>query len=380
MYRNEKGVEVYYVYMATLAPHRRNPLLKLFPPPVYLTMPSVGIDISDRTMKFVELSDERGRRVPTCFGDRPLEEGIIQGGKILDGDRLQKALAALKDEFSFSFVRASLPEQQAYVYQTKVPVVEDEEHLLQAIEFKLEENAPIPAQEALLGYEVLSTDTKGEYMSVTVTAYPKENADLYVAALERAGLTPLSLEIESQAIARSVIPEGNQDTHLIVDFGETRTGIAVVSCGLLAFTSTVEVRGSDLTEAIRKNRKVEAKEVAVIKNEEGIRAQAGGGELAEALRHVVASLASEIERHYTYWNTHIPEGGTCGEIKSILLCGGNANLAGLPEYLSSQLKVPAKRANVWVNAFSFEEEVPPISFRESLSYATTVGLALNQNR
>ena len=64
------------------------------------------------------------------------------------------------------------------------------------------------------------------------------------------------------------------------------------------------------------------------------------------------------------------------DIKEIILCGGDANLAGLTEYLTLTLKIPVKLANVWLNVFSFEEYVPEIEFNKSLKFATAVGLAL----
>lgn len=351
--------------------------LSFFPPPTYLTMPSVGIDISDRTMKFVELSHTSDGEIPVRFGDRALEEGIITDGKILDGERLKEALTALRNEFKFSFVRASLPEQQAYVFQTNVPLAPDEEQLIQTIEFKLEENIPLPPDEVILGYDVLGIKKQDKNMEVAVTAYPRENAKRYIESLEGAHLTPLSLEIESQAIARAVIAKNDLDTYLIVDFGETRTGIAIVSRGLLAFTSTVEVRGHDLTNAVMENCSVEKDEVARIKNEIGLRGHGKNKQFAEVLSSVVSNFTDELERHYTYWNAHTSD--ESDHIKKIILCGGNANLAGLPGYVASHLHVPVERANVWVNAFSFEERVPEIPFEESLSYATAVGLALHRN-
>ena len=60
----------------------------------------------------------------------------------------------------------------------------------------------------------------------------------------------------------------------------------------------------------------------------------------------------------------------------IILCGGSANLAGLPEYLSSNMNIVVEVANVWANTFSLNDIVPDISQPQSLSYATTVGLAL----
>jgi len=59
-----------------------------------------------------------------------------------------------------------------------------------------------------------------------------------------------------------------------------------------------------------------------------------------------------------------------------LLCGGDANLIGFPEYLSYELKLPVEIGNPWINILSFEKRIPEIELRESLSYAIALGLAL----
>lgn len=365
--------------MTKATTHSFDAVLSYFPPPAFLTMPSVGIDISDRSMKFIELEHHRRERIPTRFGSCALEPGIIKGGKIYDPEKLEQALTALRKENHFSFVHASLPEQQAYVFKTDVSVTSDRQQITQNIEFKLEENVPLSPGEVILTYDVLGPRRKGDKtMGVTVVAYPRENVERYVSSLEGAGLTPLSLEIESQAIARSVVEHDDLSTYLVIDFGETRTGLAIVTNSLLAFTSTIDVRGRELTEAIKKYRGADAGKIACIKNEEGIRAEGESKELHAKLIEVVEELAKGIEKHYSYWNDHAKENNV-QKIKKLVLCGGNANLAGLPEYLSTRLRVSVERANVWVNAFSFDKEVPNISFEQSLSYATVVGLALRDS-
>jgi hypothetical protein len=62
-----------------------------------------------------------------------------------------------------------------------------------------------------------------------------------------------------------------------------------------------------------------------------------------------------------------------------VLCGRDAGLVGFEEYLSFPLKIPVEVANVWQNVFSYNDYVPPISFLDSLDYASAVGLALQHN-
>jgi hypothetical protein len=81
-------------------------------------------------------------------------------------------------------------------------------------------------------------------------------------------------------------------------------------------------------------------------------------------------------RHQTYWNSPPEDEPPRRPIERAIICGGNANLRGFPEYLEGFLNVPVSIANVWENAFSFDSYVPPMHFAESLEYATAVGLSL----
>jgi len=65
-------------------------------------------------------------------------------------------------------------------------------------------------------------------------------------------------------------------------------------------------------------------------------------------------------------------------VERVILCGGNANIQGLPEYLEHVLNISVDRANIWQNIFSFDEVIPEMPYEMSLSYATAVGLAMRK--
>ena len=164
---------------------------------------------------------------------------------------------------------------------------------------------------------------------------------------------------------------------MIVDFGKMRTGLAIVSNCVLTFTSTLEVEEEGLSKAIKKHLSVSEAEVDRIKNEEGLIGSKNNKELFATLLSVAETLKDNINKHYRYWQTRVDEKGNKVEpIEKIILCGGNSNLKGLPEYLSGALKISVERSNVWTNAFSFDDFIPEMSRFQSLSYATAVGLAL----
>jgi hypothetical protein len=62
------------------------------------------------------------------------------------------------------------------------------------------------------------------------------------------------------------------------------------------------------------------------------------------------------------------------------LLSGSDVLLGLDEYLTRSLDIPVKVANVWTNILSLDKYVPPINNRESLDYASALGLACHYDQ
>lgn len=352
-------------------------ILKLFPPPQYLTMPATGMDITDNTVRFLSLKTEKKGKLIEKRGDYKIPHGVVSHGKIVDKTKFIEILAQAKTEHNLSYIHVALPEEQAYVFQTTVPNKSfSDAELRTVLEFKLEENVPVSSRELVFDYEVIPNDGRSEAI-LNIVAFPLEIALDYADALHSAELRPLSFEIEVQAIARAVIPQHHGGTYMIVDFGKNRTGIAIVSEEILRFTSTVSVGGDSLSDAIQKHFDVDNEEADAIKNEKGFLRYKENKEVLETLISTVSVLRDEVRKHFNYWNSHAAENDiNKGKIDKIILCGGGANLAGLAEYLASDMDVVVDVANVWTNTFSLNEFIPDIESRYSLAYATAVGLAL----
>jgi len=352
-------------------------ILRFFPPPRHLKMSAVGVDISESSIRFLELTATKGAKKLGKFGVHPIPKGVVVDGEIKDVAKFSEELGKVQKKGDLDFVHLSLPEEQAYIFQTIVPAASKNTGELRSIlEFKLEENVPLKPHDAVFDYEIIGTDT-GEELNVNMSVYPRNIIENYLEALRGAHLTPLSLEIEAQSTARSVIPKGDSGTYMVVDFGRMRTGISVVENGLLRFTSTLSVAGENLTSAIRKHFSVTEEEADKIKNEKGFARYKDNTELFELLMNTVSALKDEVNKHFIYWNTRT--GGHSDKerkIKKVILRGGSSNLAGLSEYLSLSIKAPVELANVWENILSFEDTIPSIEKRHSFAYATAIGLAL----
>lgn len=347
---------------------------RFFPVPSFLAMPSFGLDIGDESLKFLELIDTKNGIRVGRHGERNIPLGIIESGKIKNPKKMEEILSSLREEAGLKSVRVSLPEEQIYLFKLRLEKV-GLVNIRESIELSLEEHIPISATDAIFDYEILSEDEQS--LELQVATIPKNVIEDYLNVFKNSKISVQSFELEAQAISRAVVKSGDLETYMIVDFGEKRTGIFIISRGIVMFTSTLDVGGVMLTDMIAKNFKINFEEAEQMKRKYGMERNTPNKELFSVLLNSVSVLRDEIVKHFLYWHTHKDEEGKNNPpIKKIILCGGDSNLIGLSDYFSVSIKNTVEMANVWVNIIHTEKYVPDINYKQALSFAAALGLAL----
>jgi type IV pilus assembly protein PilM len=341
----------------------------LFPPPRYLTMPAVGLDISDTVVRFAELKKRKTGYELGQFGEEKLAENVIEEGYVKDKEALTKALKNIKAKYKLHFVRASLPEEKAYLFRTQIPYM-DYADIRGAVYYKLEENVPVPLADAVFDYRFIREPKRGDaVIDLSVTVIHQKVVNSYLEVLKDAGLVPTEMRIESQAITHVAVPESNTDTCIVVAVREAKTVFALVSNDVIHFSSTVAIGGVSIGDSISKNFSIGAEETKKIRQGKEVKES---NEMFLSLVNAASVVRDEIQKLFAYWDSR---DGEKQPIKSIIICGSDA-LLGLDEYLARSLEVPVRIANVWTNIAKMKDYVPPITNRDSLDYASALGLAL----
>lgn len=371
--------------MSTLATpsytHRISHIIdRWFPTPRVLLPLAAGIDISDASIKWLTLKEDNNGYEIASYGDRALPPGVVVGGVIQNEQELARVLMTIKGAFGgASAAHAALPEEAAYVFNMQVPSGNDREQILRMIEFEFEDRVPIPPAAAVYDYSRIQENDGTEGDEISVTVFPKELAEHYAESFSLAGIELLSLEVEARSIGRAVsTTEPHEPIILLVDFGRARTGFAVLKRGVPIFTSTVDVGGDAIVEALQRALSITRDEAQTFYDLEGLVARTGKKSVGtDTIMRAAAALTSEIERHYRYWDTRRNEKGErVTPVGKIVLVGGSANLNGLPEYIAGQIHATVELGNVWRNICDFDFYIPPIDRRTSLQFATAAGLAL----
>src|SRR4029078_2274965 len=91
----------------------------------------------------------------------PLEAGIVVGGELRDPEALADALKAFfaRHKLPKRNVRLGIADNRTSVRTLEVVGIEDPKQLANATRFRAQEALPIPIEDAVLDYQVLSEGT-----------------------------------------------------------------------------------------------------------------------------------------------------------------------------------------------------------------------------
>ncbi len=353
----------------------------------FLQLPTAGLDISDVAVKYLAFDPRmaaRGHRL-TAFGEFQVPEGLIVKGEIQKEDELIQVFSAWRAKEKrisrSTFFVVSLPEEKSFLRVIQLPKMKEEE-VQHAIRWEIEANIPLAFEELIYDSEVImpmDPAKQMDHIDMVVTAFPKPLIEQYVRVLDRAGLPLAALELESQAITRSVVPDFHENaSRIIADIGRTRTSLIVCVGGVIVFTTTIELGGQLFEEHLAKAFQISQEDARLMKMQIGLNRKEHDGAVFDALLPIMAVLADELHRVVEYYHRHAEHmHGAPETIESIMLVGGDANLFGLETYLSSALQIRCFLADPLAGAYPGHAfMIPPISKNESLAFATTIGLAL----
>ncbi len=361
--------------------HELNFFDKYFPPPLYSEMPSIGVDISTKSLRFIELS-QRGLKMEVgVFGERKITPNIVNSDDITKDENLKLSLKELRDKYGFRFVSVSLPDEKSFVFKMTIPKVALEE-VRGAVYLRIEEQVPMKADEVLFDYAVINSNDDEEnehknHMDVGVVAFPKKTAANFIKLFEEFDFLVVSLEVTAVALSNAIIKRNDPGTYMIANFGENTTGIYIVSHGIVLFSYKLNFGSETLDQSIKTQFGVSEAEVEDIKK--GIHKKNTKDEMRKFYSQVnpITALRDEIKRIHKYWQTH-SENGVVGSviIDKIILCGRDLVLKDFDINLAASVGINVEIANVWENVFSLKDYIPPIFFEDSLNFATAIGLAL----
>jgi len=336
-----------------------------------------GIDIGDSCVNIFQLEREGKKDRIRSFASAKIKKGSTDNGKIIEKEEvvlsIKEALGKVSPKsVNTKKVICSLPESKVFLRIINIPKVEESE-APEAIKWEMEANIPLPIDSVYFDWQFIDSEIKNKQKVLTVAVH-KEVVDVLAEILEKAGLEPYAFEVESIAVARSLIPENEnkESLDLIVDLGDTKTSFIIVENGVPCFTSGIHFSSEIISDAIARGLNINEIQTEKIKNDYGIENPLKDNPILNSIKSVLENLAKEIENTADFYSNSLQKSKS---IDRIILSGAGANLKGIIPYLTTRLRKEVEMGDPWAN-LNLGSEIPIISQEESIKFSAAIGLAL----
>ena len=337
-----------------------------------------ALDLSDLSVKIFQLEKNGKNDRIRSYSSLDIPAGYIEDGRIVEKSKVIESIRlAVKKagpkKINTKKVVCSIPESKGFLRIITIPKVEKEE-VGEAVKWELEANIPLTSDQVYFDWQFLS-EVEGKQNILTV-AVSRDIVDNLAEVLTGAGLEIYGMEVESIASVRSLIPSeiSPKETSLIVDIGAGRTSFIITEGVIPYFTPSIPFSSEMISDAIAGNLNVDKKNAEQIKINEGIERSLDGGSVFNAVKALLETLASEIEKTIDFYQNISKESS---DIKKIIMCGGGSNLRGIVPYLTTRLSREIVVGDPWIN-LHLGSKLPIIDKESSVRYATAIGLALKK--
>ena len=340
----------------------------------------VSMQITDELVRFVGLKNSTEGVFVYLFGEQYFSTGVMQDGKIVNPESMKHTLEAVQKTYKLNQVHVVLPEEQSFVFNTTVTSSDDSDELQAIIEDHivsyLKLHTKLPVKDLVCEYDITGQENDAYEVSVWVT--PRAIVDTYVEVFESAGLDPVTLECGSHVVTSACLDREGNETCMLVDFGNTKTNIAVTSEGNVVHSATIPVGEHVLTPKIREFLDISHQEAEQIKQKYGLLRSHKEPALLTELIHEISPVRDYLDRLYIDWlaTPHAAKKDKT-PITRVVLHGEGSHVAGLRDHMSQATSIPTEYLDVWKQVRLPEDRAPEVSFEDSLRYATALSCALH---
>lgn len=329
----------------------------------------LGVDFGTQSIKAVELKMSKGKPCLANYGwvnvtnIKEVPDTYDNDYAKLLNDALRELFVQMKPSVKKAIV--AIPSFNGLVIIVDFPRM-SEKDVASAIKFESRKYIPASLDEVNVSWEVLDDkseqDKEKPTMKVLLVAAPKSEVQYYDSLFKGVSVAIDSLELESFSLARAII--GNtKGRFILVDMGAKTTNIVLVEDGIVHVSRSVDIGGSDMTNAIMQSLNI-SRERAVALKEGGENFFTGATKVGFPSLNFVAN---EVKR--------VLDTQKSDAVESLVLCGGGSLLVGLPEYMSQLTGLKVTMGNP-LSHVVYDESTSGNIKNLASSFSVAIGLAL----
>ncbi len=272
-----------------------------------------GLDISDQSLKIVQLKKHSDKTRMQAFGKYNLKKGIIEGGEIKDEETLVKAIKSLMAKPIFGSITTNnavvcLPENQSFI--KLISVENSPNQISDLISLEVEKFFPFALDKLYFDWQIIKKHTNS--FDVLVSAAPKDMIDSYIHVLKMANLSVLAMETESVSLCRALIEEEskqskhkyNSNSYAIIDIGAVESIMVIYSAGSIIMSMSINVSGEKITEHIATTLEINRSQAEKAKIICGLDKDKAEGIIHDILIEETTKMSNRIKDIVNFYQDH----------------------------------------------------------------------------
>jgi type IV pilus assembly protein PilM len=343
-------------------------------PLFYNKKPLFGFDLGHGSIKIVQLDYSGKNPQLQAYGTISFDPNSIKEGVVVDFETVSKAAhelisSHLTGAITSRRIAASLPVLHSFSRIINLPLMEEKD-IKEAVRTEAGQYIPVPLNDLYLDYQQVEKRHDGQ--DYLVSAAPKKVVDSYLELFNKLGLELVCLEPSILSVTRVVQHAQKHDIPtLVIDCGSITTDLIIYNKSVVRVTGTIKFGGEELTKSIMAKFNLPYEQAANMKRTYGVNPGEKQPEMVAALAQNLQFLAAEIKKISRYYEERDKDRNV--KVGQVVILGGGANLPGLSTYMTSELRIPTKLADIWQNIETTHVKKP--STVETSMYATAAGLA-----
>jgi type IV pilus assembly protein PilM len=309
----------------------------------------VGLDIETGSVAATAVELNGSARV-SAAGVAPLEPGAVDDGEVLDGELLASTLGKLFSKHKLpKDVRIGVANQRLAMRILRMPLIEDPEELDTAVRFQVQDELPMPLDQAVLDFQRVgesSAEDGSRQIDIAVVAARRDMVTAFVGAARRAGLRPTGIDLSAFALIRALTSGAGgaaSETTLYCNLGDF-ANLAVAHGKACGFARVAPFGLEETARGLAERQGLtidHAREwLAHVGLERAIEEIDGDPATVTAARdaveHGAAKLADELRLSLDFYSNR--EGAP--PVEKVVFSGAGIAIAGLVERLGSGLGIP----------------------------------------
>jgi type IV pilus assembly protein PilM len=307
---------------------------------------AIGLDIGTSGVRAAELAFGKDGVTLQRIGQVALPAGAVRDGEVADADVVAAAIKSLwaRTRFGSKKVIVGVANAKVVVRQVDLPWLEPKE-LQASLGFQVQDFVPMPVEDAVLDFHPLEerSGQDGQRMlRGLLVAAARSMVAGNLDAVEKAGLHPVTVDLASFAVLRSL---GEFDAlgvgptvEALVDVGAKVTNIVVHEGGIPRFVRILVLGGQDVTDAIATRMGIPVEQAEELKQQLGL--DGPRTPETEAAAQVVDSTGSRLVDEIGSSLGYYLASAGAAPISRLVLTGGGGRLGGLCTRLQVATRLP----------------------------------------